>query len=103
MNQRFEAELRVNDSPVELNRFIEQFIARTVAGAKSSLRDAENMETIEFHLKQGDVTIIVNGNELDITAFPNQIMANTITAMVSSLKGVDRVENLHIMVKVSPV
>ncbi len=101
MKGNFEAKLEVNNVSIDLSPFPEQFIARTVAGAVSSLREAGNIESLELYLKQGDVTVIVNGNELDVTYFPNEIIASTVVGMVSSLKGIDKMDNVNISVKVT--
>ena len=101
MKGNFEAKLEINNVSIDLSPFPEQFVARTIVGAVSSLREAENIESLELHLKQGDVTVIVNGNELDVTSFPNEIMASTVLGMVSPLKGVDKIDSVNISVKVT--
>jgi len=101
MEGNFEAKLEVNNISIDLSPFPEQFVARTIVGAVSSLREAENIESIELSLKGGDVTVIVNGNELDITSFPNDIVASTVVGMVSSLKGVDKIDSVNISVKIN--
>jgi hypothetical protein len=99
MDKNLGSELAVNDVSVELNPFAEQFLARTVVGAVSSLKGAENIGDLELYLERGDVKIIVNGNELPLTPFPQEIIANTITGLVSSLKGVGKIDSLKITVK----
>ena len=96
MKGSFKATLWVNTIPIELNPFVEEFLTRTVAGAVSGLKGAEDIESLELYLEQGNVKIIVNGNELPLTPFPNDIIASTLTGLVSSLKGVDRIESLKI-------
>ncbi|MGB2853622.1 MAG: hypothetical protein WBC55_04135, partial [Dehalococcoidia bacterium] len=97
----FEAKLEVNNISIDLSPFPEQFLARTVAGAVSSLREAENIESLELYLKQGDVTVIVNGNQVELMIFPNDLIASIVVVMVSSLKGVDKIDSLKISVKIS--
>jgi hypothetical protein len=99
MDKNLGSELAVNDVSVELNPFAEQFLARTVVGAVSSLKGAENIGDLELYLERGDVKIVVNGNELPLTPFPQEIIANTITSLVSSLKGVNKIDSLKITVK----
>lgn len=101
MKGNFEATLEVNNISIDLSPFPEQFVARTIVGAVSSLREAENIKSLELYLKQGDVTVIVNGNELDVTSFPNEIMASTVLGMVSPLKGIDKIDSVNISVKVT--
>jgi len=100
MNGDFEATLQVNNISIDLNPFVEQFLARTVAGAVSSLKGAEDMGSLELYLRQGDVRIMVNGEELRLTPFPNDIIANTVVGLVSSLKGVGKIDSLKVSVKI---
>ncbi|MFO7711583.1 MAG: hypothetical protein R6V51_00025 [Dehalococcoidia bacterium] len=99
MNEDFKATLMVNNEPIELNPFTEQFLARTVLGAVSSLRGAEDVHKLEMHLERGDVEIYVNGSQLPVTPFPGDIMTNTIKGLVSTLKGVGEIESVHVEVK----
>ena len=99
MEGNLKAKLQVNNVAIELNPFAEAFLARTVAGAVSSLKGAEDVQNLELHLDQGDIKIIVNGNELSLSPFPKNIITNTIIALVSSLKGVGKIDSLNIDVK----
>jgi len=99
MDEDFKAELAVNNEPVELNPFTEQFLARTVLGAVSSLRGAEDVQKLEMHLERGDVEILVNGSQLPVTPFPRDIITNTVTGLVSTLKGVGKIESVHVEVR----
>jgi hypothetical protein len=98
MEKNLKAELEINNVSVELNPFVEEFLTRTVVGAVSSLKGAENIRDLELYLEGGDVKIVVNGNELPLTPFPTDIINNTITGLVSSLKGVDKIDNLRVKV-----
>jgi len=99
MENTLKAELEVNNVSVELNPFVEESLARTVVGAVSSLKGAENIRELELYLERGDVKIVVNGNELPLTPFPADIIANTIIGLVSSLEGVDKIDNLRVKVR----
>jgi len=99
MKGSFKAGLWVNKSSIKLNPFVEEFLARTTLGAVSSLKGAENIQSLEIHQEEGNVRVIVNGNELSLNPFPNEIIASTVTGLVSSLKGIDRIENLKINIK----
>jgi hypothetical protein len=99
MDKKLRAELVVNKVSIKLNPFAEQFLARTVVGAASSLKGTENIRDLELYLERGDVNLIVNGNELPLTPFPKEILTNTITGLVSSLKGVGKIDSLKITVK----
>ncbi len=99
MNGNLKAELWVNNVSIELSPFVEEFLARTVVGAVSSLKGTGDIRSLEAYLEQGDVRIIANGNELPLTPFPNDIMANTLIGLASSLRGVDRIESLKINIE----
>jgi hypothetical protein len=101
MEKKLATELEVNNVAVELNPFVEEFLARTAVGAVSSLKGAEDIHDLELHLEQGDVKIAVNGDELPLTPFPADIIANTITGLVSSLKGIGKIDTLRVKVKAS--
>jgi hypothetical protein len=99
MEKNLEAELTVNKVSTELNPFVGEFLTRTVVGAVSCLKGAEDIQNLELYLERGEVKLIVNGNELPLTAFPKEIITNTITGLVSSLKGVDKIESLEVKVR----
>jgi hypothetical protein len=99
MGKNLRAELEVNNVSVELNPFVEEFLARTVVGAVSSLKGVEDVRDLELYLTQAEVKLAVNGNELLLTQFPKDVLTNTIIGLVSSLKGVGKIDNLKIKVK----
>jgi len=94
------AKLWVNKIAVEMNSFVEEFLARTTLGALSSLKGAGSIQSLELHQQKGDVKITVNGRELPLTPFPRDIICSTLIGLVSSLEGVDEVDNLDISVEV---
>ena len=99
MEKNLRTELAVDKVSIKLNPFAQQFLTRTVVGAVSSLKGAENIRDLELYLERGDVKLVVNGNDLPLTPFPKEIFTNTITGLVSSLKGVGKIDSLKINVK----
>ena len=99
MEKKLGAELEINNISTELNPFVDEFLTRTVVGAVSCLKGAEDIGNLELYLDQGNVKLVVNGNEIPLTPFPREIIANTIIGLVSSLKGVGKIDNLKINVK----
>jgi hypothetical protein len=99
VNENLETKLMVNNVSIELNPFAEELLARTMVGAVSSLRGAENIRDLELYLEGGDVKLVVNGNEIPLTPFPREVITNTITGLVSSLKGISKIESLKVNVK----
>ena len=96
MEKKLGAELEINNVSTELNPFVEEFLTRTVVGAVSCLKGAEDIENLELYLEQGDVKLVVNGNEIPLTPFPRDVITNTIIGLVSSLKGVSKIDSLKI-------
>jgi hypothetical protein len=99
MGKTLGAELAVNNVPVELNPFVEEFLTRTVEGAVSSLRGTENIRDAELYLGRGDVRLAINGREIPLTPFPREIITATMTGLVSSLKGVGKIDTVMIVIK----
>jgi hypothetical protein len=99
MEMNFKTELEVNNVSIELNPFVDEFLTRTVVGAVSSLKGAENIQGLELYLERNDVRIVVNGSELPLTPFPKAIIASAITGLVSPLKGVGKVDSLKISIR----
>jgi hypothetical protein len=99
MEKNLRAKLEINNVSVELNPFVQEFLTRTVVGAVSSLKGAENIRDLELYLEQKDAKLVVNGNELPLTPFPKDVITNTIIGLVSSLKGVGKIDSLKINVK----
>jgi hypothetical protein len=99
MDKNLSTELAVNKVSIKLNPFAEQFLARTVVGAVSSLKGTEDIRDLELHLERGDVKLILNRNDVPLTPFPKEILTNTIIGLVSSLKGVGKIDSLKIDVK----
>lgn len=99
MEMNFKTELEVNNVSIELNPFVDEFLTRTVVGAVSSLKGAENIQGLELYVEQNDVRIAVNGSELPLTPFPKEIITSAITGLVSPLKGVGKVDSLKINIR----
>lgn len=100
MNEIVKAELWVNKMPVDLNAFTEEFLARTVLGAVSTLRGADNIKNLELLLDKGELSIIVNNNDIPLTPFPTEIITAMVVGLVSSLKGVDKIDSLKVAAQV---
>jgi hypothetical protein len=98
VKQDFKAELTVNNKPIELNPFVEEFLARTVVGAVSSLKGVDHVANLDLRMKERDVSLAVDGHEVPLSPFPNQIVASTLVGLLSALKGVEDIESLNIKV-----
>lgn len=100
MEESFRAELKVNGTSVEVNAFVEEFLARVIVGAVSSLKDVEDINSLQVRQKKGDVEVTVNGKDIPLTPFPNDIISNMLVAMVSSLRGIGDIDSVDISIEV---
>jgi hypothetical protein len=101
MVNSYKARLWVNDKPIELNPFVEEFVAHVSIGAVLSLKGVDAIHSVEICQKQADIEIKVDGNPIPLIAFPVKIIANTLDGLVSTLKGVDKINTLLITVQVN--
>ena len=100
MKESYQTKLWVNQNDIELNPFVEQFVAGTVTGGVRTLKGVDDLRTVELKMVNGSVTLVVNGKKVDLIQFPNDIIRSTVTGVVSALKGVDKVDNLQLDIKV---
>ena len=60
MEERFEVKLWVNNGSIELNEFVEKFLAKIVIGAASSLKGVNDVQDLELYMERNDVEVVVN-------------------------------------------
>jgi len=99
LKEGYKAGLQVNKKPVELNPFVEEFLARVSVGAVTSLKEVDYIRSVQIHHEHDDVTVTVNGEEVSLTPFPVLIIANTLRGLVSTLKGGDDIKSLDVSVE----
>ena len=100
MKGSYKAKLKVNSISIDMNPFVEEFLARTTVAAVASLKGVEDIKKLETHQKKGNVEITVNGKEVPLTPFPNDIISSTLVGTVSALKGIDYIDSIDISVEV---
>ncbi|MCL0029774.1 hypothetical protein M1N19_02260 [Dehalococcoidia bacterium] len=100
MSGALKAKLQVNKISIEMNPFVEEFLAQIAVGVVASLKGAEDVQTLEIRQEKGNVKITVNGSDVPLTPFPNDIICSTLIGLVSSLREVDEIESLDISVEV---
>src|SRR3972149_4401357 len=89
--------LSVNDVPIQLIPFVQDYVAGVVRGIVASLRDTGELRDLKLTLdNRGQVAINLNGADVPLKYFPMEIIKSTILGMVSPLKGVGEVERLEI-------
>ena len=91
--------LSVNDVPIELNYFAEEFVDNTVGGMVASLEGTGEIESLHLSIEGDTVTLNLNNAGVPTSLFVSKIIRNTVTGMVSSLKGVSAVDRLSISIK----
>lgn len=96
----YKSKMKVDKVTVELNDFVEDFVAHTCEGMVHALRGVDKVDKVSIRKNKDDIKISVNGEEIPLTPFPNDIIRNTLTAMVCSLKGIERVDSFDIEVEV---
>jgi len=86
--------LSINDMPINLDYFVENYLDHVVGGIISSLRDTGEINTLELAIdNEGQVTITLNGADVPLKYFPVEIIKSTIEGIISPLKGVDSAVN----------
>jgi hypothetical protein len=87
--KNYSVSLKVNGQEIELSGFPRDFVARTAAGAATSLRGVNEVNSLEMSLKFGKVKLSVNGERVGLIQFPNLILASTFIGMLKALNGVE--------------
>lgn len=91
--------LSVNDVPIKLIPFVQDYIAGIVSGIIGSLRNTGEIRDLKLSLdNEGQIAINLNGADVPLKVFPNDIIKSTILGMVSPLKGVGEVNRLEITI-----
>lgn len=84
--------LSVNNVPINLDYFVENYIDHVVGGIIASLKDTGAIKNLELDIDNtGQVKITLNGADVPLGYFPVEIIRNTLSGLVSTLKGVDKV------------
>ena len=91
--------LSVNDVPIEIDYFVQEFIDHTVGGILAALEGTGEIKRLELSIEGAKVTINLNNALVPINPFVNKIIRNTIAGMVSSLKGVSEINRLNISIR----
>ena len=91
--------LSVNDVPIELDYFVQEYIDHVVGGIMASLKDTGEIESLQLNIdNEGQVIINLNDADVPLKYFPNDIIKSTILGMVAPLKGVSEVDRLEITI-----
>ena len=91
--------LSVNDTPIELDYFVQGFIDHTISGMLVSLKGTEEIKSLDVSIEGDKVAINLNNDILPINPFVNEIIRSTIVGMVSPLKGVSEINKAYIGIR----
>lgn len=93
--------LSVNDVPINLDYFVQEYLEHVVGGIVASLHDTGAIKSLTLSLdNEGKVTINLNGADVPLKYFPNDIIKGTLTGMVATLKGVEgEINRLEMAIK----
>ena len=90
--------LLVNNNPIEIEYFVQEFIYHVISGMMEMLEGAGPVKTLELYIDGDRVKIVHNGNAIAINPFVTKIIRGTVTGMVSSLKGVSDIKTVNISI-----
>ena len=96
MGKQYEVALSVNNNTIELTPFPADFLANVTVAAVLSLKDVDDIKTLELYEDDGNIRIIANSKPISITAFLNDYVANTINGLISTLRGVEDIKTVKI-------
>ena len=99
MAKNYDTKLLVNNEPIELTPFPAEFLSSVVIAAVSSLKDVDDIKTLELYEDEGNAKIVVNGERITLTTFPNDYVTNTINGLLSTLRGVETIKTVKIDIK----
>ena len=100
MAEKHNATVQVNKKPLELNEYIEAFIAEVAIAMVKPLKGVDYIKKVEYHHQKDDVEVAVNGDDVQLTPFPIEIINSTLMGMMAPLKGTNNIERLDIVVEV---
>jgi hypothetical protein len=94
-----EVSLIVNDTPIALNDFVQNYIDHVVSAILASLRGTAEIEGIELAIEGDQVSVVLNHAAVHLNPFVTRIIRSTMLGMVSSLKGVSDITRIRVNIK----
>lgn len=84
-----EVALIVNEVPIKLDYFVEEYVDHVVSGIVGSLRGTGDIRELELTVEdENTVRISLNGEDVSLKPFPVLIIRETLAGLVKPLKGV---------------
>lgn len=91
--------LSVNDTPIELDNFVQGYIDHVVGGILASLKNTGEIQGVDLSIDGDQVSIILNNAAVPINPFVAQIIRNTMVGIISSLKGIVEIERIQVKIR----
>ncbi len=93
-----QVELIVNDTPIDIDYFVQSFIDHTVGGMIESLEGTGEIRNLDISVRGENLAITLNGELLPTNSFVKELVKSTVEGMVMPLKGVDGISTLRIAI-----
>jgi hypothetical protein len=77
----------VGERQIDLNVFVETYIANIFSGIANSLRGVKFPRRLEFSVEKGMVAITADGDPIELNGFAAEIVNDTVNATLKHLKG----------------
>jgi hypothetical protein len=90
--------LSVNYIPINIEDFVQQFIASVINGIMSALKDYREAHDIKLTIDGDLVDITADNNVIQLNPFVTTFVKNTVIGMISSLKDVGQIDRLEIKI-----
>jgi len=90
--------LSVNDVPIPIEGFTQEFIERVITGMLTVLKGTGETKVVHLSIKGDFVNINLNNAPVPVNPFVNKFIKNTVIGMVSSLKGVGQIDRLEVSI-----
>ena len=94
-----EVNLLVNDVPIPIDYFIQNFIDHVVSGMLASLEGTGEIKSLDISIEGEEVTINLNDALVPVNFFVSKIIRSTTSGMVSTLKGVNGINKINISIR----
>ena len=91
--------LSVNDTPIELDNFVQGYIDHVVGGILTSLKGTGEIQGVDLSIEGDQVSIVLNNDDVPINPFVTRIIHNTMVGVVSSLRGVGTIERMQVSIR----
>jgi hypothetical protein len=94
-----EAKAYLKDKEIDLNPFVEKYIAAIFTAAAMTLKGVEDQKVLEFIISGRDIKIIADEDEVEFFGFAEVIITDTLTATLQHLRGFPTDDEIKIIVE----